>query len=173
MPVAENYLDMPCLGWGDLLSTGVDERQLRSAMNRDLIALGVKRNNRLFYTLRERFIADAIALMDVAWVPISTSATIAALMSKDLEKLLATYTVAEGKIGWLRLNFAKGENAIGLSYDDDLDLLQTDTQIPKSNRTAILPVFVSLSVDALLYRLIDFCREIQIGAGDDGREGEK
>lgn len=175
MPMLDpTFLDLRALGWGDLLATGMEERQLRSAMARDLIKLGVKRNNRMFFSLREYFIADLIRLLDAAWVPIGIATHVAPMVATDLEKIIEAYLKNGGgksPAGSIKLDVAKGGDGIGLGYTDTFKALPEGTCIPVAKFSA-LPSMVTVSLDLLVGRLLQFVESVNDDA-DDRREGEE
>lgn len=82
-------LNIRCLGWADLLTTGIDERQLRGAIDRGLIELGEKaRNGRLVFSISERFTVQIIRDLTRLWIPIKQASYIARHVSARFETLL-------------------------------------------------------------------------------------
>jgi hypothetical protein len=82
-------LNIRCLGWADLLTTGIDERQLRGAIDRGLIELGEKaRNGRLMFSISERFTVQIIRDLTQLWIPIKQASYIARHVSARFETLL-------------------------------------------------------------------------------------
>lgn len=86
---SEDRLNIRCLGWADLLTTGIDERQLRGAIDRGLIDLGEKsRNGRLMFSIAERFTVQIIRDLTDLWIPIKQASNIARKVSDNFQRLL-------------------------------------------------------------------------------------
>lgn len=80
--------DIPTVGWGSALaSTGIEPRQLRSAIDRGLLKFGEKQGNRLMFTDRERFGIDVAAMLTSVWVPISTACEVATAILPQVEAI--------------------------------------------------------------------------------------
>lgn len=82
-------LNIRCLGWADMLTTGIDERQLRGAIDRGLIPLGEKaRNGRLLFSITERFAVQIISDLTQLWVPVKKASYVARFVSARCETLM-------------------------------------------------------------------------------------
>lgn len=78
--------DIPTVGWAAVISsTGIEPRQLRSALDRGLLPFGTKQSNRLMFTLRERMGIDVAAMLTSLWVPISVACDVAASVAPNVE----------------------------------------------------------------------------------------
>lgn len=85
----EDRLNIRCLGWSDMLTTGIDERQLRGAIDRDLIRLGEKGSHgRLMFSISERFAVQIISDLTRLWMPIKQASNIARQVSSHFQTLL-------------------------------------------------------------------------------------
>ena len=83
--------DFPCFLWSEITSTGIDDRQLRNALDRKLVTLGTKRAGRLMFSLRERLVVDLIATLTALWLPISVACSVSKTMSESMEHVLDAF----------------------------------------------------------------------------------
>ena len=81
-------LDFRCWDWVDMVSTGVDPRQLRNALDRGILKVGAKRGRRIMFSMRERFVVALFASLTKLWMPVSIAAQVATQTAGELDQLI-------------------------------------------------------------------------------------
>lgn len=160
-------LDIPCLTWGDLVATGIEDRQLRSAMTRGLIELGKKRHGKMLYTIRERFTVDLVAALTNVWVPISIACLIGTRVGAEFASIHEYHaakvrSISEGEAApdYFELRLIVG-NA---GEDIALGLVVTGSDLDPGIPTlplmhGDLPAEISISLTSLFKRHLRFISE--------------
>ncbi|QCB42277.1 hypothetical protein E5673_08565 [Sphingomonas sp. PAMC26645] len=83
------WIDTRVLGWRDMIRTGVDDRQLRNAIDRGTLKIGEKhRLGHLTFSFRERFTVSLVETLTRLWMPVGTAAIFAKQAEPHLEHFL-------------------------------------------------------------------------------------
>ncbi|WP_447547739.1 hypothetical protein [Staphylococcus aureus] len=83
------WIDTRVLGWRDMMRTGVDDRQLRNALDRGTLKIGEKhRLGHLVFSFRERFTVTLVETLTRLWMPVGTASLFAKQAEPHLEQFL-------------------------------------------------------------------------------------
>jgi hypothetical protein len=161
--------DVPCATWGDLLESGIDERQLRGAIDRDLLKIGEKRRNRLMFTPREMFGVDLAAALTSLWVPISIASTVATAIIGDTEQVLAhwdeIYSVSAQQDELRLVVFNPADGNLAMLCQGSAGKWEKEGRL-KLN-PSILSNFISVSLSELIVRSMLFALQSSRGGAFD------
>lgn len=161
--------DVPCATWGDLLETGIEERQLRGAIDRGLLKIGEKRRNRLMFTPREMFGVDLAAALTSLWVPISIASTVATAVIGNTEQVLAhwdeIYSISSPDDELRLVIFNPADGNLAMLCQGSVG--QWEQKGTLKINSSILPHFISISLSELIARSMLFALQSSRGGGLD------
>jgi hypothetical protein len=145
--------DVRCLGWTDVATTGVDQRQLRNAFARGVVHVGRKRGDRYLFSLRDYLHLSFLRAASDLWMPISVAFETLSLIGPHLER--AVEVGREDPLASVEVSIWRGPDAEPIVAEHARDSAQA------------LPGRVVVSLSALYAHAVTFLRSAKVVDGDE------